>query len=246
MISQNQVQLVISFFLFFAFANVFASVEKVKIAVDAGHGGTDQGAQANLISEAKLNLQIANLVKKNLSMANKIEIILTRTEDYHLPLSARLQKAQKNNAKVFISLHANSSPLQKVSGPEIYIPDNENTTQVNFLPELKLKPELQKIINDVENNKRMTKSFEVAKIFQTHWPELKFKQAPFYVLQNATIPSVLIELGYITNLQDSKKFKSQEFLNTLAQTLSKAILSLPEVKSLKDIPAKNINHMTNL
>ena len=111
---------------------------------------------------------------------------------------------------------------------------------------MKLKPELQKIINDVENNKRMNKSFEIAKVFHSQWPELKFKQAPFYVLQNATIPSVLIELGYITNPQESKKFKSQDYLNNLAQTLSKAILALPEVKSLKDIPSKNINPMTKL
>lgn len=224
----------------------FASTEKIKIAIDAGHGGLDQGAQANLISEAKLNLQIAKLVKENLSTESKLDVLLTRNEDYHLPLSARLQKAQQNQAKIFISLHANSSPIQKVSGPEIYIPDNENTSQANFLPELKLKPELQRIVNDLENNKRLKRSFEVAKVFQSKWPDLKFKQAPFYVLQNAKIPSVLIELGYITNLQESKKFKSQEYLSYLAQTLSKAILSLPEVKSTIQTQNKNINSMTKL
>ncbi len=181
-----------------------------RIVIDPGHGGHDPGAQANGIDEAELVLDLSLRLEKLLKAQPGFEVVLTRRTDEFVPLEERTAIANRENADLFLSVHANASRQVSVSGVETYflnfatnpaaeaVAARENATSSRTMGNV---PEIVKAI--VLNNK-VEESREVAAIVQTSMMrrlrtqnkglhDLGVKQAPFVVLIGATMPSVLAE-----------------------------------------------------
>lgn len=211
------------------------------VVIDPGHGGSDTGATRADFRESdltlKLGLKIQSLMLENFP---DIQISLTRVEDLNLTLEQRVDLAQKSKADLFISLHANSSPAKYVSGMEFYFKKGLNTDPaITLLENIRSQKNIN-ISNDISKRQQdvvktitsdlidwgQTKqSLSFNKILQNHAQMSKslIKRAPFFVIENLAIPSVLIEIGYITNLSESKKLFSDEYQIQIAHSIVRSI-----------------------
>jgi N-acetylmuramoyl-L-alanine amidase len=190
------------------------SGEPITIVVDAGHGGTDNGAKGldGKTTEAALTLEISKLVKE-LSPEYNINVVLTR-EDNNFPegaksiqegLKKRVEIAHANNASAFISIHINTSgkPGEATSktGFDSYITDKRKNSSDKALASV--------IIN------------EVIKFYQTEKTIKTRASHGIFVLDNNTVPSVILECGYITNPKDFAFITDK----TNQEKIARAILS---------------------
>lgn len=190
--------------------------EKVYIAtvvIDPGHGGWDAGANKNKLYEKDITLKTAQYIQKELDKKN-IKAVLTRTKDEALAdnknddLLKRAQASQKNNAKYFVSIHVN---------------DYENSTDITGF----------EVFNKDSNSESL------AKMISTQMEELNLTEnrgiqdgSKLIVLKKNTVPSVLIEMGYI-NSSDRNYLSDDSQLNRIAQAIAQGIYNEVE-KSYKE------------
>lgn len=210
------------------------------IVIDPGHGGKDPGAiSSEGLQEKAINLTISKYLKKELERLD-FKVILTRDQDTFISLAARTDVAKRNNADLFVSIHANANRSQKVSGVEIY-----------HLSPLRLKAldrsvrlaksekffgkdiavNVKTILWDLLITKNYGFSVELANIFYLTFKDLGFKvrspkKAPFYVLRFAYVPSVLVEVGYLSNLYEEKALRKKYYQKRIARAVALAISSL--------------------
>lgn len=176
------------------------------IVIDAGHGDFDTGAVGfNKTKEKDVTLPVA-LDLGAILQKNGMKVIYTRTSDkVKLPrnekanLSARTQISNSNNASLFVSIHANSSIFKFVSGVETYYGGSSNS---------------KKLAGFIEN--QIVKSNKLS--------NRGIKTANYYVLKNTKAPSVLIELGFITNAKDESIMKNANSQQMLAASIANGIL----------------------
>lgn len=211
-----------------------------KIVIDPGHGGKDPGAiSPNGIREKDITLEIGKLLAKRLKELG-FEIFLTRSRDEFLTLEERTVFANKKRADLFISVHINSHQNPSVSGIETYflnlttdssaieVAARENATTQKSISDLQL------IINDLMLNSKINESSKFANFVHTcivssalnigyNGKNLGVRQAPFYVLLGAQMPSILLELGFITNSTDSEMLKRRSYQDTLVEGIAKGI-----------------------
>jgi len=211
------------------------------VIIDPGHGGTDTGATRSIFQESTITLQLSLKVQQLLKEQQPdITTFLTRENDSNLTLEERVQFAEKQKAQLFVSIHANSSPVKSVSGMEFYfkqglsIEPSEKTLEkiLEFVPLKNIAP-----INEKENRivRKMTadlvdwgqlqSSLAFNKILQSNTDITKsiIRRAPFFVVENLAIPSVLIEIGYISNMSEAKKLLNDDYQNQIAQSIVKSI-----------------------
>ena len=215
-----------------------------RIVLDPGHGGKDPGAIANGIKEKDVVLAIAKSLRPVLAKELGCEVILTRNEDQFLSLEERTAIANTNSADLFISLHVNAHPSDKVRGFETYflnlttnaeamrVAARENATSTHQMSDL------QDILSDILKNSKIAESSRLAK--QVHdammsglsadnnfgkIKHLGVKQAPFYVLLGAQMPAILIEIAFISNKEDAENLASPEFITALSEQISLGIKS---------------------
>jgi N-acetylmuramoyl-L-alanine amidase len=210
------------------------------IMIDAGHGGKDPGAMANGLREKDINLKFAKLVGGKLK-ARGFHVIYTRTTDVFIPLEKRTAMANAQKADLFLSIHCNANHSSKVHGLETYslnlaktdaavrIAARENAVDPRAISDL------QFILTDLMVNSKIKESRDLAGDVQTSTIKRVRKsyplnnkgtrEAPFYVLMGAKMPSVLVEIGYITNRTESKRLRSDKYLNHLADGIVDGILS---------------------
>ena len=213
------------------------SPKSFHVVIDPGHGGAEQGAVRDSFIESKIVLKIAEKVKNRLHLkAPKVQVTLTRVEDISMSLKDRVDMANKLQADLFVSLHANSASQQFLSGMEFYFNSTSprrlqtDTTSAKNLP----TPEevVEKIKNDFSFYAKTERSLLLSKTFkeQTLLPDQKsvIKRAPFYVVDQTEMPSVLVELGFISNRREAKKLSSEEYQEEIARLLSLAILDYKE------------------
>lgn len=206
-----------------------------RIVLDPGHGGKDPGAVGHSkgILEKDVNLQMAKVVAEKLRKALKCEVLLTRTDDTYLALEERTQFANQKKADLFISIHTNAALNRKAQGIETYflnlatdeesiaVAARENATSTKNISDL------QTILNDLMQNAKINESSRLASYVQRgmftsvrpHYKDISdkgVKQAPFYVLLGAQMPSILIETGFITHPKESKRLTSTQYQNRLA------------------------------
>lgn len=169
------------------------------IAVDPGHGGSNPGAVANETREADNNLAVALKLRDKLSQAGA-KVVLTRDSDRTVAtegsslgqeLQARLDIAKANYADVFVSIHSNSNPDASIAGTMTFYPNGKSNA---------LAQEVQSAI-----------------INQTSAVDKGTSPATFYVLRNATMPSILIEMGFVTNLEEANRLQQDFYRNKIAQ-----------------------------
>jgi N-acetylmuramoyl-L-alanine amidase len=211
-----------------------------RIVIDPGHGGKDPGAiSPSGAKEKDVVLTIAKLLAKRLEREG-FEVYLTRTNDKFLTLEQRTDYANRKKADLFISLHVNSNVDRSVRGIETYflnlttdasaieVAARENATSSKSISDLQL------IINDLMLNSKINESSKFADSVHKcvmssalnvgyRGRNLGIRQAPFYVLLGAQMPSILIELGFITNSTDCTLLKRRSYQNTLIDGIAKGI-----------------------
>jgi N-acetylmuramoyl-L-alanine amidase len=219
------------------------------IVLDPGHGGKDPGAiGVNNIKEKEINLALAlkigRLLKENMP---EVKVVYTRSTDNFVELYKRGKIANENNGKLFISIHCNSVP-KKNTGPngfEVYLLRPGRTEEAIAIAEFEnsvIKFEdnqdrYQKLTDEnfilvtMAHSSYMRYSEKFAEIMDNHVRQgvdiasKGVKQAGFYVLVGASMPSVLVEAGFLSNPKDAAFLKSEEGQNQLAEAIFKSIKS---------------------
>lgn len=217
------------------------------IALDPGHGGRDPGAQASGLSEADLMLMIGRRVKDELIRTGLYEVILTREEDEFVPLEERLTRARDAGAHVFLSLHADAlaEGAGAASGVTIYTlsPDaadeaTERLTERHEGSDLLGGVDLSGAGDDVTvallqlaRQDSTPRSIALGKAlihaFQSTGLEVNSRpqrQADLSVLKSAGMPSVLIELGFLSSEEDLERLNSEEWQANASLAMRDAIL----------------------
>ena len=214
------------------------------IVIDAGHGGKDPGALGKIVKEKDVVLNVAlkfgNLIKENLP---DVKVIYTRNSDVFVPLDKRADIANKNNADLFVSIHANYISSPKISGAETFVlglhrsQDNlevakkENSVIVledNYITKYEgFDPNSTEsyIIFELMQNAFLDQSIEAASKIQAQFSSTAqrynrgVKQAGFLVLRQTVMPGVLVELGFLSNANEEKYLASSVGQNNLANSL---------------------------
>jgi N-acetylmuramoyl-L-alanine amidase len=211
------------------------------VIVDPGHGGTDPGAIGlGGIREKEVNLRIATLLSERLE-SRGFRVVQTRVDDRTLDLEARTVIAEAASGDLFVSLHANSAPRHKTRGIEIYYLDEgyerhslsvaarENGVQRSEMDSLQKTLARMRASEASDHSARLANRVHEA-VFRgapRRGPkavDLGVKQAPFYVLFLASMPSILVETGFLTNRQDLRLLKSDEFLAGLADQIAEGLM----------------------
>ncbi len=221
-----------------------------RIVIDPGHGGKDKGAiSSNGLFEKDIVLSIAQQLKVTLERETDMEVLLTREDDRFLTLEERTAMANAKRADLFISIHTNAHRNREVSGIETYflnfatdqeaarVAAMENATSTRKISDL------ESILQGLMLNTKLNESTRLAHAVQnnmiahlslTHGnvQDRGVKQAPFYVLLGAEMPSILIEAGFITNESEEKRLKDHRFQAELASAITRGVLAyVEEMKS---------------
>ncbi|HXW08733.1 MAG TPA: N-acetylmuramoyl-L-alanine amidase [Vicinamibacterales bacterium] len=212
-----------------------------RIVIDAGHGGHDPGARGNGLSEAAVVLDVAQRLKKLLDKQPGVDVAMTRDSDVFVPLEERTAIANRLNADLFLSIHANASRNTKARGVETYFlnfatnPEAEAVAARENSASGRTMHNLPDIVRAIALNNKINESRDFAGTVQKAMVErlsaknrdvrnLGVKQAPFVVLIGAGMPSVLAEISFVTNKEDGQLLKSAAYRQTIAEALLEAIL----------------------
>jgi N-acetylmuramoyl-L-alanine amidase len=214
------------------------------VVLDTGHGGKDVGAigRAYGTKEKDMALELSRKIRSILE-SNGIRVIMTRNDDSFLPLERRTEIANKSGADIFVSVHVNASTSRLMRGFECYYLSNATYDNARALEafedsSLKLSPNadavrssrLDKTLWDMSLTENRTESAELAGfICQSVGDSLVIqnrgvRRARFYVLKHTTIPSVLVEAGYISNRQEEMQLKDPAVLERLAEAVARGVL----------------------
>jgi len=217
-----------------------------RIVIDAGHGGHDQGTQGpHGLLEKELVLDVAQRVGKLVEEKLNAEVVYTRTDDTFVPLEGRTAIANQKKADLFLSIHANSSPVPKISGVEVFylnFSDSKDAMDVAARENASSQKsvfELQDLIHKISLHEKLDESREFASRVQTslyafsarNFPGEKnrgVKKAPFVVLIGANMPSVLAEIGFLSNSKEEALLKKPEYRQKLAESLYRGIAKYAE------------------
>jgi len=209
------------------------------IAVDAGHGGDDEGVRtADGVKEKDLALAIARRVRAIVEARLGLRVLLTRDDDRNVPMDERASLANNNKADLFISLHANGSMRPATSGAAIYCAafdkDAAQTAAAGGTERLPTfgggQRDIEMVPWDLAQTRHLAQSEAFAEMlqqqFRDHVPlaSRPIDRAPLRVLESANMPAVLIELGYLTNPDQAKLLTGETFQNTAAQAIFDAIV----------------------
>lgn len=220
-----------------------------RVVIDPGHGGHDVGTHGpSGILEKEVVLDVAKRLGALLETRLNSEVIYTRSEDTYVPLEQRTQIANDGKADLFLSIHANSSPYHSVAGIETYylnfttskaaldVAARENAGSQRTL--FDLKDVLQKIAlkDKIDESREFAAKIDAALygLSAKNNPGGKnrgVKKAPFVVLIGASMPSVLAEIGFLTNANDEALLKKPEYRQKVAEALYKGIAAYAETLS---------------
>ena len=213
------------------------------IVLDPGHGGKDDGAHGGSgLLEKHLNLEISKRVKKILEVRYGFKVALTRSDDTFIPLEKRGDIANDLDAELFVSIHVNAAMRKGAKGIETYFlgrglserarqtAARENGEVIFSVP----NNDVQRILMDMEANRKMNNSSCLARRVQDRLANgmakyyggiknLGVKEGPFYVLHTTYMPSILVEVGFITNRQEEKRLRSSRYLERLASNIARGI-----------------------
>ncbi len=211
------------------------------IVVDAGHGGKDPGAIGpHKLYEKTVTLGMAKALAKELRKQLGVKVMLTRSDDRYLKLRERTEFANRVGADLFISLHANATSNGKAYGVETYFLNLSKNNQAAEVAARENGTSLQEVGNleailfDLMANAKINESSRLAAEVQQalvaglkpHYSRIKdlgVKQGPFHVLLGATMPSVLIESGFISNKREEKRLKSKKYQQRVAAAIVKGV-----------------------
>ncbi len=221
------------------------------IVIDPGHGGKDPGAiGADGTREKYITLDVAVKLRKRLNTLDLYNVLLTRENDRTLSLADRVEFAKANSADLFISIHVNSLPQKDVNlietyyfGPPLNIQSLRAAERENKASKFSVG-ELDAIIEDLGNTVKRQESARLAANIQTSlFRNLKHqdesildsgvKMAPFVVLSQIEVPSVLVEISCISKAEEEAKLSLTSYREKVAKYIEEGIVSYLETQQLK-------------
>ncbi|MDR3128932.1 MAG: N-acetylmuramoyl-L-alanine amidase [Tannerellaceae bacterium] len=248
------------FFLSLVWGITLISVAKpFTVVIDAGHGGKDPGALGKLTNEKSVNLSIALKLGKAIEERCKdVQVIYTRKTDRFVDLNERAEIANRNKADLFISIHTNALKTKAVAGAETYtlgLARTDENLQVAMRENAAILLEedyIQKyegfnpnssesyIIFEMMQNVHMEQSLFFASEVQRHFKKAGrtdrgVRQAGFLVLRKTSMPSVLVETGYISNREEERYMTSAAGQNRLVQALCEAFVRFKQNFDKKNV-----------
>lgn len=214
------------------------------IVIDAGHGGVDPGAIGYKGTyEKKITFFMAKELKEELDKNSKYKVYLTRNRDLFIPLRDRVKIARKYDADLFISIHADSAKNRKAKGLSVYtLSETASDKEAEALAEKENKADIVAGLNFADHTKEVSDillslaqretnnsssefanilSSEMSKIVKTVSNTHRF--AGFAVLKAPDVPSVLLELGYLSNPDEEKLLRQEKYRKKLAKATVKAV-----------------------
>lgn len=220
------------------------------VVLDAGHGGVDPGAVGRSGAfEKDIVLAFAREIKRQLEANGRVKAVLTRDRDVFLPLRERVRTARRAEADLFLSLHVNSNDLKSLQGFSAYtLSEKASDAEAQALAAKENKADviggmnLGSYSDDVQNilidfaqaktnelSVRFARDIMVkevgqsAKLIKRPW-----RSAGFAVLKAPDVPSVLVELGYLTNRQEERKLNDRNYRRTLSAAIVRSVLQYLE------------------
>ena len=195
--------------------------------IDCGHGGSDAGTVGcNAVTEKEITLavgrELAQLLEKN-----DIRVVLTRSDDSTVALDDRTSYANRINADLFVSLHANNAASNRVQGVETYYFDNALLTQCFSSSDHCLCDVMSSCCSKSKNLARTIHTHLVAQA-KTHNAQVcdrQIKKSVSQVLLGTDMPSVLVELGFLSCEREAQLLSSHEYQRVLARGLYEGIRS---------------------
>ncbi len=244
-------------FISFSFFSHFASGAAnppLRITIDPGHGGTDTGAVYGRANESEIALKVAQELKNILEKNHSFAASLTRDNNKNLSLSDRVHLAEQQQADLFLSIHANASPDLRARGTEFYfqnhLPPNEESlflanaeneilkdktheTESAQAPaeveDMSKSSDVRAIVDDLKRHTKMRSSFTLSEKLMNRFQASHIRQAPFFVISKTHIPSVLVELGYISNPKESQALIQSSYQKEIAQKIYRGLRDYKEM-----------------
>jgi len=225
-----------------------------KIVIDPGHGGSDPGAPGYFknVWEKDIVLKLARRLAETLRNRLKCTVVLTRSTDKKLTLEERTAIANTQRADLFISLHCNAAKNRQLKGIETYILNlatdeqaiavaaRENATSKKNISDLEY------ILSDLMKHAKIEESTRLANVVQNSFVagmkkkysginNLGVKQAPFYVLLGARMPSILIETSFISNKTECKRLMSVSYQTAICNTITDGVAKYIDTTNPKQL-----------
>lgn len=218
-----------------------STTKKIVIAIDAGHGGEDSGARgASGSLEKNITLSIARKLKKEIDNDEQLRAVLTRDDDYFVPLRGRVIKARKLKADIFVSIHADAFTNPDAKGSSVfalsesgatsasarYLANKENESDLIGGVSLDDKdPMLAKTLLDLSQSATINDSVKLGNFVLDQLRDINdlhksnVEQAGFAVLKSPDIPSILIETAFISNPKEEQALNNDEHQEILAKNI---------------------------
>lgn len=218
---------------------------KTMIAIDAGHGGEDPGATGHRGSrEKQITLSIAKHLLKVINADSRMQAFLVREGDYYVDLTRRRILAREKGADIFVSIHADAFTKKSANGLSVFALSQRGATSAmaralakkenaaDLIGGVSLADKdavLAKVLVDLSMTNTISESVnlggrvlkELGKVGRLH--SKRVEQASFVVLKSPDIPSILIETGFITNLDEEKKLRTTRYQKKIANAIYRAL-----------------------
>src|SRR5690606_9513934 len=241
----NKVKAAFAAFLMCVGSTVYA--QNFKVVLDPGHGGKDPGALRGNFVEKKIVLDVALKVGELLKLDKDIKVIFTRKTDVFVEVAERTRIANREKADVFVSIHVNAAKNTAAYGAETYImgiSKNEANLEVAKRENavITLEDNYEKHYEGYDPNRPesligltliqeqfIKQSIDLASKIQVRFKndvlrnDRGVRQGPFWVLHSALMPSILVELGFISNKEEGEYLNSEVGKNELAKAIARAI-----------------------
>jgi N-acetylmuramoyl-L-alanine amidase len=211
-----------------------------RIVIDPGHGGHDPGAKQNGVTEADLVLDVALRLEQILLKEGNMDVVLTRRTNVFVPLEERPTMAMREEADLYLSIHANASEDARARGVETYVLNFAQTPQAEAIAarenrgSARTMKNLPELVKAITLNNKIDESRDFARQVQDTLIEglrkgnrtirnLGVKQAPFAVLVGADMPSILAEIAFISNKQEGALVKTAVYRQQIAEALAAGV-----------------------
>jgi N-acetylmuramoyl-L-alanine amidase len=250
--------LIYSFLIFFLSSPIYTqnNLPKKIIVIDPGHGGKDIGTAGQEILEKDVTLKIALEIGEYIEQMSKtVEVSFTRQNDKFLPLHERVNFANRRKADLFLSIHCNAVNIESPSGIESYVlgvEASEENLEISKRENASILHEQDfdlhydgfdpyspagHVLLSALQNDHMNESIELAHAIQMEFEGDQLlrnrgvKQGSFVVLRKAMMPAILLEVGFLSNLNDEKKLTSKESRSDIIRQISSGVINYLERQS---------------
>jgi N-acetylmuramoyl-L-alanine amidase len=220
------------------------------IVIDPGHGGKDPGTRGcGVIREKDLVLNIAKYLAEELRLRTNFKVVLTRHNDRFVDLHGRVQIARRHQGDLFLSIHANSARSSRAHGAEIYflsprgatdqaaaeLANRENAAHmVGMGSDDRVDDTMMSILMDLQSSGILRRSGQFAELTLEHLggvPRMDtrfIKQARFAVLRTLSMPSILVEVGYLSNKTEARHLRRRATQEEIGRAIASAVIAYCE------------------